>query len=101
MVLPESITTRFYVTTIDSGKPNVLRSRRRNNIQFGGSVGKSYKNSYFAVTNDLTNNSNHESNVSSTCISKQPVVTTFSKTTNAGDEWQFGDNAPVENAWRS
>ena len=104
-VTPESPTNpiRFYVTTIDSqGKPMFPYAVGGGTTSFGGS-NVSYKNSYFAVTNDLTNNSNHESNVSSTATlaNKSVSVTTFSKTTNVSDEWQFGDNAPVENAWRS
>ena len=104
-VTPDSPTNpiRYYVTTVDSdGKALFPYAVGGGTTSFDGS-NVSYNNSYFAVTNDLDNNSNHKSNVNSSATSaiSSQATTTFSKTTDVSEQWQFGDNAPVENAWRS
>ena len=104
-VTPESPTNpiRFYVVTVDSdGKPEFPYAVGGGTTTFDSSS-VSYANEYFATPQDVDFNTLHKANVDTSAepaIVSQKTVT-FSKTTDVQNQWEFGDNAPVENAWRS
>ena len=97
-VTPDSpnIPIRYYITTIDdTGKPMFPYA-------VGGGGSTIYQGEYYAVPQDVINNTINNGYISSnatTAFSSIKHIELVSSN-HISDSWIFGDNAPAENAWQ-
>ena len=98
-----------YGYTVDSQSTKIWHYIANDNFPFviGGVVNESsdltYQGKYYKASHDISNNTN--ANVTIPSGTSSAITSTLSEsvskdTTLINNPWQFGDGAPVENAWK-